>query len=302
MPACVRGTLLCLSPASSGLFLAGVYWHLWSPPRGPLLDACGSAPVIEAGWTSLKTINTEGPVEQMQRERSLARENRGILLLGLFALHDLARACSRIHEDYKDNAGKCKLDVYALRYGWKGNTTTETLEIETDSEDDDGTKLPCPEGSGIAHVPLLKHTLGRLLEEADSFKEAAVIIANICFLHFASNSEPFEEHTEGCEFLSHGLLWIRRRASFEMASIKAARESKGVPMDREEKEKLGALFDQLHVTSLSEQLLHQLERFHVTAGASLWPYKSKSYEHVQEKKTDSDDSEEEEKEPLLRSG
>src|SRR4051794_12484759 len=32
--------------------------------------------------------------ERVQRERSVARENKGRLLLSLFALHDLARACS----------------------------------------------------------------------------------------------------------------------------------------------------------------------------------------------------------------
>ena len=97
------------------------------------------------------------------------------MLLSFIALYDLIRTCSRINEEYKDKAGKYKLDVYTLRYGQKGNTITEVLEIE----EDDVIKPPWPEGFGIAHVLLLKDLLGRLLKEADSFKEAAFIIINI---------------------------------------------------------------------------------------------------------------------------
>ena len=128
------------------------------------------------------------------------------MLLSFIALHDLIRTCSRINEEYKDKAGKCKLDVYALRYGWKGNTTTEVLEIEEDDEENDVIKPPWLEGAGIAHVLLLKDLLGRLLEEADSFKEAAFIIANICSLQVASASEPLKEHQDGCDFIRDSLL------------------------------------------------------------------------------------------------
>ncbi|KAH7363950.1 hypothetical protein BKA65DRAFT_490000 [Rhexocercosporidium sp. MPI-PUGE-AT-0058] len=260
---------------------------------------------------------------QIHQEKSLARENQGRLLLSLFALHDLARACSRVHGEYKDNAGKCKLDVYALRYGWKGNTTTEALEVEADGEGDDGIKPPWPEGSGIAHVLLLKDPLGRLLEDADSFKEAAIVIANLCSLQFSSLSGSLQEHREGCDFISDSLLWIRRRASFEIASTKAARngrqfeqiqeegsenseeekarkklifkmndgKSKGA-VDKEEEE-LSDLINQLHVTSLPDQLIHQLERFHVTEEASRWPYRGKSFEHTQEKKNLLDEEDDE---------
>ena len=65
-------------------------------------------------------------------------------------------------------------------------------------------------------------------------------------------------------------------------------------MWKEEEEKSGALFDQLHVTRLSEQLIHQLEGLLVTPGVSLWPYRTKGFEHVQEKNNDSDGSGEEE--------
>ena len=107
----------------------------------------------------------------------------------------------------------------------KGNTTTEVLEIEEDDEENDGIKPPWPKGSGIAHVLPLKDPLGRLLEEADSFKEAAFIIANICSLQVASVSEPLKEHQDGCDFIRDSLLWMRRRTSFEIASVKAASDS-----------------------------------------------------------------------------
>jgi len=79
-------------------------------------------------------------------------------------------------------------------------------------------------------------------------------------------------------------------------------ESKKKPLDKKDEEELSDLFDQLHVTSLSEQLIRQLERFHVTDGAGLWPYKGEGFEHIQEKKNDSDDEDEEEERPLQRGG
>lgn len=275
--------------------------------------------------------------EQFQQQRSVARENKERMLLSLVALHDLARACSRNSEEYKDKAGKCKLEVHALRYGWKGNTTTEMLEIEENDE----IKPPWPVGSGIAHVLPLKDPLGRLLEEADSFKEAAFVIASICSLQVACVSGPLKEHQDGCDFISDSLLWMRRRTSLEIASVKAASdthgfkqiqernkknseededektrkrlvvklkdwESKKHPLDKKDEEELVDLFDQLQVTSLSEQLIRQLERFHITDSAGLWPYKGKSFEHIQEKKNDVEDENEDEDDgenrPLLRGG
>ncbi|KAH7418741.1 hypothetical protein BKA64DRAFT_655105 [Cadophora sp. MPI-SDFR-AT-0126] len=286
-----------------------------------------------------KRLDYSLPVkEQMRQERSVARETKARMLLSLVALHDLARACSRINEEYKDKTGKCKLDVYALRYGWEGNTTTEVLEIEEDDEDNARSK-PWPKGSGIAHVLPLKDPLGRLLEEANSFKEAAFIIANICSLQIASVSEPSKEYQDGCDFISDSLLWMRRRTSFEIASVKAADsnrfkqmqektkkdseddedektrkklvlkmndwESKKKPLDKKDEEELSDLFDQLHAASLSEQLIRQLERFHVTDRAGLWRYKGDNFERIQEKNNDSDDEDDEDDEEerlLLRGG
>jgi hypothetical protein len=53
------------------------------------------------------------------------------------------------------------------------------LEIKEDNKENNRIKPPWPKGSGIAHILLLKDPLRRLLEEADSFKEAAFIITNI---------------------------------------------------------------------------------------------------------------------------
>jgi hypothetical protein len=200
------------------------------------------------------------------------------MLLSFVALHDLAKVYSHNHEEYKDKAGKCKLDVYAPRSSWSGNTTIEALEIEKNNE-----IKSWPKGSTIVHVLLLKDPLGRLLEKADSFKEAAVIIASICSLQVACISDPLKEHLDGCKFLSDSLLWMRLKTSFEVASIKAASgetssfeqmqedkrdniededektrrklivkmeelESKKNPINKEEEEELIDLFKRCHVT------------------------------------------------------
>jgi hypothetical protein len=289
----------------------------------------------ESGLYNVKLLDYSLPFpKQWQQEQSMARENKGRMLLSLIALHDLARACSRTNEEYKDKAGKCKLDVYALRYGWKGNTTTEVLEIEEGDEGNNEINRSWPEGSGIAHVLPLKDPLGRLLEEANTFKEAAYIIASICSLQVASISErtePMKEHQDGCHFISDSLLFMRLRTRSEIAAFKAARdrqtqeksfeqmqektkensgddedertrkklvlkmndwESKEKPLDQKDEEELSDLLNQFRVTSLSEQLIRQLERFHVTDRAGLWPYKGESFEHIQEKKNDSDDEDE----------
>jgi len=52
----------------------------------------------------------------------------------------------------------------------------------------------------------MKDPLGRLLEEADSFKEAVFIIVNICSLQVASVSELLKEYQDGCDFIRDSLL------------------------------------------------------------------------------------------------
>lgn len=101
------------------------------------------------------------------------------MLLSLITLYNLTRTYSRINEEYKDKASKYKLDIYALQYSQKGNTTTKVLEIKEGNKENDKIKLPQLKGSSIAHVLLLKDLLGCLLEEVNNFKEAIFIIINI---------------------------------------------------------------------------------------------------------------------------
>ena len=115
--------------------------------------------------------------DRYQQQEHIARQNKGRMLLSLVALHDFARACSRNNEEYKDEDGEYKLKICPPRYDWSRNTTTEELEIQEHNE-----CKPCPKGSAVTRILPLKDTLGRLLEEAESFKEAALIIGSICSL------------------------------------------------------------------------------------------------------------------------
>jgi hypothetical protein len=103
------------------------------------------------------------------------------MLLSFTALLDLIKACYRNTEEYRDGNDKYKLKVYALRHGWLRNTTTEILEFKEETEEKLEYKIS-PKGSGIAYVLLLKDLLGRLLDEADSFNDAASVITHICSL------------------------------------------------------------------------------------------------------------------------
>jgi hypothetical protein len=42
------------------------------------------------------------------------------MLLSIVALYNLTKTYSYINKEYKNKASKYKLNVYALRYGWKG--------------------------------------------------------------------------------------------------------------------------------------------------------------------------------------
>jgi hypothetical protein len=146
---------------------------------------------------------------QQQVHTHLAWENKERMLLSFTALHDLAKACYRNTEEYRDENGKCKLKVHALRHGWLGNTTTEILEFEEEIEEKVEYKIS-PKGSGIAHVLLLKDPLGRLLDEADSFNDAASIIAHICSLQVACVSNSSQDLLRGYEFIRSGLGLITK--------------------------------------------------------------------------------------------
>jgi len=53
--------------------------------------------------------------------------------LSLVALQNLARACLHNNENYRDEDGRYKLKLTALQTGWKGNTTTEVIDVEFES-------------------------------------------------------------------------------------------------------------------------------------------------------------------------
>ena len=150
--------------------------------------------------------------QQQHTETHVAWENKERMLLSFTALHDLAKACSRNKEEYRGGDGKCKLQIHALRYGWLGNTTTEVLEFEEETDEKVEYKI-WPKGSGIAHVLLLKDPLGRLLDEADSFNAAASVIAHICSLQVACVSSSSQDLLRGYEFIRSGLGQIVRLTS-----------------------------------------------------------------------------------------
>jgi hypothetical protein len=103
------------------------------------------------------------------------------MLLSFTALLDFIKACYRNIKEYRDGNDKYKLKVYALRHGWLRNTITEILEFKEETEEKLKYKISS-KGSNIAHVLRLKDPLGRLLDEADSFNNAASVITHICSL------------------------------------------------------------------------------------------------------------------------
>ena len=74
----------------------------------------------------------------------------------------------RIKRIMHDNTPVGVLDP---RYKWQGNTTIEKLKFENNSWDT---------GSAITHVVQTKDPLGRLLDGAENFRHAALILARIC--------------------------------------------------------------------------------------------------------------------------
>lgn len=160
-------------------------------------------------------VNSLPELEQQRQTKS--RQNKGRMILSLAALNDLARACSQNDEEYKDEAGNCKLQVYALQHGWVRNTIAKVLDM------DDSKSSVLLEGKGVAQVFLLKDPLGRLLEKADSFKEAAAIVSKFCFFQVACISETSKKHDVAYEFISNSMRWVCIRASLEAVCIKDAK-------------------------------------------------------------------------------
>jgi hypothetical protein len=57
-------------------------------------------------------------------------KNKERMLLSLISLHDLAQACSRNYNEYKDEDGKCKLEIHALYSGWSSLSIADDIQIE----------------------------------------------------------------------------------------------------------------------------------------------------------------------------
>jgi hypothetical protein len=111
-------------------------------------------------------------------------ENRtynDIMWLSFNVLHDIALACSYNHEEYKDKSGNCTLNVYALKDTWVKYTTTESIDISMGNKEDE-----YPRGTQVTDILPLYDPLGRILEKADSFQDAAHFIVQICWIqaHF----------------------------------------------------------------------------------------------------------------------
>ncbi|KFZ18370.1 hypothetical protein V501_01262 [Pseudogymnoascus sp. VKM F-4519 (FW-2642)] len=235
-------------------------------------------------------VNSLPELEQQRQTKS--RQNKGRMILSFAALNDLARACSQNDEEYKDEAGKCKLQVHALQHGWVRNTIAKALDI-----DEDNNNSVLLEGKGVAQVFLLKDPLGRLLEKADSFKEAAAIVSKFCFFHVACVSGTSKEHDVAYEFISNSMRWVCIRASLEAVCIKDAKfkSSRIAQMQAERKslpetEKYEGVKKELVIrtgeleqdgNSLEKEkeaeLIDFLEKFHTT------DYDGKGCQHMQQK-------------------
>ncbi|KFY31839.1 hypothetical protein V494_07915, partial [Pseudogymnoascus sp. VKM F-4513 (FW-928)] len=72
------------------------------------------------------------------------------------------------------------------------------------------------EGKGVAQVFLLKDPLRRLLEKADSFKEAVAIVSKLCFFQVACISETSKKYDVAYEFISNSMWWVCIRASLKV--------------------------------------------------------------------------------------
>ncbi|ELR08413.1 hypothetical protein VC83_03561 [Pseudogymnoascus destructans] len=235
-------------------------------------------------------VNSLPELEQQRQTKS--QQNKGRMILSFAALNDLARACSQNDEEYKDEAGKCKLQVYALQHGWVRNTIAKALDIDENSK-----SSVLLEGKGVAQVFLLKDPLGRLLEKADSFKEAAAIVSKFCFFHVACVSGTSKEHDVAYEFISNSMRWVCIRASLEAVCIKDAKfkssritQMQAESKSRPETEKYEGIKKELVIrTDEQEQdgnplekekeveLIEFLEKFHTT------DYNGKSCQQMQQK-------------------
>lgn len=146
------------------------------------------------------------------------RDNKERIFLSLISLHDFAQACSRNYDEYKDEDGKCKLDVYALRSGWSSLSITD--DIQTDENDE---VRSWQQGRSVTHLLPLYDPVGRVLNDAASFQEAAIAVSKICSFQVACMSDTFNKHEDGYKFMIDSMSWTCLRISGQEASVKAAK-------------------------------------------------------------------------------
>jgi hypothetical protein len=124
--------------------------------------------------------------------------------LSIAALHDLAIACLQNVDEYIDSKGIYKLQLNSPKLGWSWNTTGE--EVDVGNEDKDNT-LPLAKGSSLHDLGIqVQDPLGRLLEKAGSFKEAAIIIADTCSLQIGYALKSPGERLDRDNFIEHSLM------------------------------------------------------------------------------------------------
>ncbi|KIM93142.1 hypothetical protein OIDMADRAFT_36068 [Oidiodendron maius Zn] len=173
-------------------------------------------------------------INPLGKDYQIVRENKERTFLSLVALHDLAAAClSNYSEDYKDEDGKCKLDLNTLHAVWSRDTTAEALEIETTEAlgIKDGSTIPLPIGSAVTRLGIqLRDPLGRLLEKAETFIEAGIIIMRILSFQFQFAFRPLKEVMDACKFFDDS---ISTNTWFPGIYLEGKRNVKNVSIARE---------------------------------------------------------------------
>ncbi|KFZ23684.1 hypothetical protein V502_01837 [Pseudogymnoascus sp. VKM F-4520 (FW-2644)] len=215
------------------------------------------------------------------------QKNKERMLLSLISLHDLAQACSRNYDEYKDEDSKCKLEIHALRSSWSSLSIADDIQIEENDE-----VKNWQQGKSIAHLLPLYNPLGQVLKEAASFQEAAIAVSKICSFQVACISDPFNKHEDGYKFMIDSMSWTRLRISGQEALVKAAKlnaskftqiqeprnddreedentrkllvpnlepELEGSPLGKEEEEGISNLINQFNITPYSGMNFKQMQ-------------------------------------------
>jgi hypothetical protein len=112
----------------------------------------------------------------------VARQNRQRSLLSLAALHDLVLYCICNPRKYRlekgKHAGECEIRLNRLE--WSPITLDETLDVDGG----DGVDNTARKGTPILKMGLrLQDPLGRLLDEAQTWKEAGRLVASVYITH-----------------------------------------------------------------------------------------------------------------------